>query len=105
MTSERGSVMDEATPRPWMPQSPDDGASEPWYIDTHAYPEGPEPVWAPSYPVSEADVTLICEAVNAYDRLRRIERAAVRWLTAYDMDDGAGFTESDALRDAVDSKP
>ena len=68
---------DETTPRPWVAQSRDDGKSDPWWIDTHAYPDGPEPVWAPpQYPVSEADAALIVAAVNDYDRLRAIEIAA-----------------------------
>lgn len=55
-----------ATPGPWVPQSRDDGTSEPWYLDTHAYEDGPEPVWAPpQYPVSLADARLIAALRNA----------------------------------------
>jgi hypothetical protein len=77
-------VNEEATPRPWVAQSRDDGKSDPWWIDTHAYPDGPYPVWAPpQYPVSEADAALIVEAVNAYDRLRAVEEAARAYRAAF----------------------
>jgi hypothetical protein len=85
MEDRRGEDVSEGTPRPWIAQSYDDGQSAPWYIDTHAYPDGPQPVWAPSYPVSEADVTLIVTAVNAYDKLRAIEAAARAFM---EYDDG-----------------
>ena len=56
----------KATPGPWVPQSEDDGRSGPWWIDTHAYPDGPEPVWAPpQYPVSGADAACIAALHNA----------------------------------------
>ena len=58
-------LSDAATPGPWVAQSSDDGATDPWWIDTHAYPDGPEPVWAPpQYAVSEADAAFIVVAVN-----------------------------------------
>ena len=77
-------LLAEATPLPWVAQSRDDGVDEPWYIDTHAYPEGPEPVIAEGYRLSGPDATLIVEAVNALpgileerDALRAVVRAFI----------------------------
>ena len=67
-----------ATPGPWVDQMPGDndpGAGTVW-IDTHAYEAGPEPVVAPSYPLSQADAALIVAAVN--DLRSRLSTAAHR---------------------------
>lgn len=53
-----------ATPGPWVPQSPTDGRCLDWYLDTHYNEDGPEPVWANSYPVSPDDIALIAASVN-----------------------------------------
>ena len=56
-------LSDAATPGPWVAVLPAEG--DEWYLDTHAYPSGPEPVWTPpQYPISSADAALIVTAVN-----------------------------------------
>jgi hypothetical protein len=71
-----------ATPGPWVAQSSDDGKSGPWWIDTHAYPDGPEPVWAPpQYPVSMVDAAYIAAvSPDVVLRLLRIEEAAETYV-------------------------
>lgn len=57
-------LSDAATPGPWVAQSPTDGRRLDWYLDTHYNEDGPEPVWADSYPVGAEDIEFIAAAVN-----------------------------------------
>lgn len=99
MTDERLDRLDAlagaATPGPWVAQSYDDGSSgnHPWYIDTHAYADGPEPVVAPTYPLGAADAAFIaaCDpatirelvaAVRERDELREAATELLRWRHA-----------------------
>ena len=68
-----GDLLKEATPGPWVMQSPDDG---PWYLDTHAFEDGPEPVWAPPQPISEADAALIVYLRNHAEAMERVIESA-----------------------------
>jgi hypothetical protein len=98
-----------ATPGPWVRQSSDDGASDPWWIDTHASPEGPEPVWAPpQYPVSEADADFIAHAPDDIAALLAVAQAAEALLAAWSVNigdfDADMFNQKvDALRAALEA--
>lgn len=96
------SILDAATPGPWVPQSRDDGATAPWYVDTHAYPDGPEPVWAPpQYPVSLEDVVAIVVARNLLPELIAVAEAAEEVVAALDAirDDESQDRYGEALVD------
>ncbi len=78
-------LAEAATPGPWEAQCYDDGRSgkEPWFVDTHAYPDGPEPVIAATYPLDAADAAYIAAAnpqavLALLDRVARLEEALDR---------------------------
>ncbi len=108
-------MAEKATPGHWVDQSPDDGAAgeaSEWWIDTHAYADGPEPVVARSYPLRGADAAFIVALVNAAPALLAVVEAAERlsaaervWVAA-GMPGSLGGLADDAaadLRTALDA--
>ncbi len=83
------------TPGPWVRQSRDDGKTDPWWIDTHAYAEGPEPVWAPpQYGVGDEDAAYIAAADPSTIRELLAERDALAAVAeAAEEVDGAWYVE------------
>lgn len=84
----------DATPGPWVVQVPGDndpGAGT-VFIDTHAYADGPEPVVAATYPLSEADARLIVYAVNRLRGVVPALQATGEPPTAPHIHEGAGAT-------------
>ena len=104
-----------ATPRPWQRHDADGGAYV--YAPDARYkslPGNPSPVkvaWLPPSHTSRplADAALIVEAVNDYDRLRRIEAAARDVVTLPPHDDAYSAEDrrdiyTAALRAALDEE-
>lgn len=89
--SELRKLAEEATPGPWEAQSPTGGRRLDWYIDTHYNQDGPEPVWADDYPVSEDDARFIA-ALDPQTVLRLLDVAeAAAQVANFDsfFDDGS----------------
>ena len=84
-------LREAATPGPWVVQTPDPDVDLRW-IDTHAYPGGPEPICGPNYGISQPDARYIVALVNAAPAIE----AAIRVVESVALD-GCEFGSYDQV--------